>query len=48
MAQAKGGPSQQLFIHDFAKADSLQYGSLLGLGNNGKPLQKRDVKIAYR
>lgn len=48
VAQHKGGPHHQHFIRDSAKPDNMQYRALLGLGSNGKPLQKRDVQIAYR
>ena len=48
VAQGKGGPRKQCFIRDVAKADSVQYSALLGLSSVSKPLQKRDVQIAYR
>lgn len=48
VAQHKGGPRKQHFIRDVANPDSMQYSKLLGLGSNGKPWQRHDVRMAYR
>lgn len=46
LAQQKGGLCKQC-LRDVATTDSVQYGTLLGLGNHGRPFGKRDVQTAY-